>query len=72
MLFRSKKLGVNGACSLIGGIGILISPSPFIFYKYGHRIRQGSKFAPCLDIHMRERVEREEREEEERKGGVQV
>lgn len=87
-----SKLGIGGACSLIGGIAIVIAPSPFIFYKYGHLIRsyffftfpvgiftdclidagQGSRFAPCLDIHMRETVEREEREELEKKSGVAV
>lgn len=54
------------ACSLIGLIGIIIFPSPYLFYKYGPRIREGSTFAPCLDIHMRERVEKEEREEKEK------
>lgn len=34
-----RKLGVGGACSLIGGLAIIIAPSPFIFYKYGARIR---------------------------------
>lgn len=57
------RLGVNWACTLIGGIAILIAPSPFIFYYYGDRIRGSSKFAPCLDIGMRERVEREMAEE---------
>ena len=58
-----SALGIGGACSLVGGIAILIAPTPIIFYYYGARIRQGSTFAPCLDLHMRERVEREEREE---------
>lgn len=61
------RLGVNWACTLIGGLALLISPSPFIFYKYGARIRGSSKFAPCLDIAMRERVEREMGEEKERR-----
>lgn len=65
-------LGIGGACSLIGGIAILISPSPFIFYYYGARIRQGSTFAPCLDIHMKAVIEEEERIEREKKGPVGV
>jgi DHA1 family multidrug resistance protein-like MFS transporter len=37
---------------------------PIFFYHRGARIRAGSKFAPCLDLKMRERVEREEKEQE--------
>lgn len=66
------RLGVNWASTLIAGIGLLIAPSPFIFYKFGARIRGASKFAPCLDIGMRERVEREEREEHEKQEGNNV
>lgn len=57
------RLGVNWACTLIGCIALLIAPSPFVFYKYGSKIRGSSKYAPCLDIAMRERVEREMAEE---------
>ncbi|KAM0792067.1 hypothetical protein ACM66B_004772 [Microbotryomycetes sp. NB124-2] len=60
------NLGVNWATTLLALIALLIAPSPFIFYRYGARIRGASRFAPCLDIPMRERVEREEREELER------
>jgi len=44
------NLGVNWAATLLGGIGLLLLPSPFLFYKYGARIRGNSKFAPCLDL----------------------
>ncbi|KAG0145916.1 hypothetical protein CROQUDRAFT_45074 [Cronartium quercuum f. sp. fusiforme G11] len=54
-------LGVQWAATLIGGVSLLISPSPFIFYKYGARIRMRSKFAPSLDVQMKARVEAEER-----------
>lgn len=54
-----SRLGVNWACTLIGCIALLIAPAPFIFYKFGAKIRGSSKFAPCLDIGMKERVERE-------------
>ena len=64
-----SALGIGGACSLIGGIAILIAPTPIIFYYYGARIRQGSTFAPCLDLHMRDRVMLEEREELEGRMG---
>ena len=39
-------LGVGGAGSLIGGIGILLMPIPFVFYKFGGAIRGRSTFAP--------------------------
>jgi MFS transporter, DHA1 family, multidrug resistance protein len=39
-------LGVGGGGSLIGGVACLLAPIPFIFYKYGARIRTRSKFAP--------------------------
>lgn len=41
-----SALGVGGAGSLIGGVACLLAPIPFLFYKYGKRIRQRSKFAP--------------------------
>ncbi|KAJ6544474.1 MFS polyamine transporter [Mycena capillaripes] len=45
-----SKLGVNWAATLLGGVGLLLAPSPFLFYKYGARIRASSKFAPCEDL----------------------
>lgn len=39
-------LGVGGAGSLIGGIGIILMPIPFVFYKFGGTIRERSTFAP--------------------------
>jgi len=41
-----NALGVGGGGSLIGGVACLLAPIPFIFYKYGERIRARSKFAP--------------------------
>ncbi|SMY20043.1 unnamed protein product [Zymoseptoria tritici ST99CH_1A5] len=43
-------LGVGGAGSLIGGIACLLAPLPFIFFKYGARIRERSKFAPTEEL----------------------
>ncbi|KAF2170391.1 hypothetical protein M409DRAFT_64149 [Zasmidium cellare ATCC 36951] len=39
-------LGVGGGGSLIGGVGVLLVPIPFIFYRYGASIRKRSRFAP--------------------------
>ena len=41
-------MGVNWAGTLIGCICILLTPMPFLFYRYGARIRGSSKFAPCI------------------------
>ena len=41
-----EGMGVNWASTLIGGIALLLLPIPFLFYKYGPRIRARSKFSP--------------------------
>jgi DHA1 family multidrug resistance protein-like MFS transporter len=43
--YMFDTLGVGGAGSLIGGVGILLMPIPFIFYRYGSAIRTRSKYA---------------------------
>ncbi|KAK7021666.1 major facilitator superfamily domain-containing protein [Favolaschia claudopus] len=46
------KLGIHWALTVLAGVGVLLAPSPFLFYKYGPRIRVGSKFAPCKDLEI--------------------
>ena len=41
-----EGMGVNWASTLIGGIALMLLPIPFLFYKYGPRIRARSKFSP--------------------------
>ena len=48
--YMFDALGVGGAGSLIGGIGVLLMPIPFVFYKYGGTIRARSQFAPTDEI----------------------
>lgn len=43
--YMFDALGVGGGGSLIGGVGVLLAPIPFIFYKYGPSIRRRSRFA---------------------------
>jgi hypothetical protein len=43
-MYRSR-LGVVGASALLGGLTLLMTPLPFVFYKYGHKFRQGSRFS---------------------------
>ncbi|KAK6441553.1 hypothetical protein LTR95_002225 [Oleoguttula sp. CCFEE 5521] len=42
-------LGVGPACSVLGAVAILALPVPFIFMKYGLRLRKMSKFAPVVE-----------------------
>ncbi|THV03329.1 MFS polyamine transporter [Dendrothele bispora CBS 962.96] len=58
------KLGINWASTLVGLIGLLLAPIPFLFYKYGARIREHSKFAPCLDLKIAKELQEEERNKE--------
>ena len=41
-------IGVNWAGTLLGCVALLLVPIPVIFYKFGAKIRQRSKFAPTL------------------------
>lgn len=40
-----QRLTVQGATSLLGGLLVLLAPIPFIFNKYGPRLRAMSKYA---------------------------
>ena len=44
--YMFDALGVGWGGTVIGGVATLLAPIPFIFYKYGERIRKRSKFAP--------------------------
>lgn len=52
------RLGVPGACSLLGGLSCLMCAVPFVFIWQGDRLRAGSAFCTLL---------REEKEEAARK-----
>lgn len=56
------NLGIQWAGTLLGCIALLLAPMPFVFYRYGAWVRTKSKFAPCIDLKIREGVEREEKE----------
>jgi hypothetical protein len=45
----------------IGSFSLIISLSPFIFYKYGSKIRAKSKFSSALDLQMKERIDAEDK-----------
>lgn len=58
-----RRLGIAGACSLLGGLSCLVSIIPFIFIWKGERIRAGSRF--CIAL-REQRKEMERRVEEQR------
>ncbi|GAA5922081.1 MFS transporter [Sporobolomyces koalae] len=43
--FMFRRLGNNWALTLCAFLLLAIVPFPFLFFKYGHRYRKGSKFA---------------------------
>ena len=55
-----RALGPNWAGTLLGILEVLIIPIPFLFYRYGGRIREKS----TLIRHMREDEERQKRKKE--------
>lgn len=44
--YMFNGMGIEWASTLLGCIGIVMIPIPIIFYRYGHRIRKHSRFAP--------------------------
>jgi len=58
------KLGIDWASTLLGGIAFILAPMPFLFYKYGSRIRTRSSFAPCIDLSVAKYLEDERLAEE--------
>ncbi|GAA5978913.1 hypothetical protein JCM11641_000091 [Rhodosporidiobolus odoratus] len=42
------NLGVGRACSILGAISAALMTVPFVFYKYGPKLRSMSKFAKAL------------------------
>lgn len=60
-----EGMGVNWASTLIGGIALLMLPIPFLFYKYGPRIRARSKFSPSKDLEIAKEIEAERKAKEE-------
>ena len=62
-----QRLGISGACSLLGGLSCLVCIIPFIFIWKGERIRAGSRFCTVLrerKAEMEKRVEEQTCKEE--------
>jgi hypothetical protein len=45
---RHMQMGIQWAATLIGLFAAVLAPIPFLFLKYGARIRKRSQFAPCF------------------------
>ena len=45
-MYMFNALGVNWAGTLLGCVALILVPIPVIFWKFGAKIRQRSKFAP--------------------------
>ncbi|KAI0827527.1 MFS general substrate transporter [Hypoxylon sp. FL0890] len=65
-----SALGIGGGGSLIGGVATVLASIPFVFYKFGERIRIRSRFAPTgprkPDDEEAQRVEKVEESAEAR------
>ncbi|KAI8450351.1 major facilitator superfamily domain-containing protein [Phakopsora pachyrhizi] len=67
-----SKMGTQWALTLIGCISIIVAPSPFFFYKYGSRYRKESKFAPAIDLKLKETVENENLNNERQRSSTET
>ncbi|KAH8168939.1 major facilitator superfamily protein [Sarocladium implicatum] len=43
-------MGIQWAATLLGCVAIVLAPIPFIFYKYGRKIREKSAYAPTAPM----------------------
>ena len=64
-----KNLGIHWASSIPAFLALMCVPFPFLFYKYGARIRVKCKFARVAQEKMVEMMEGEVEEEEDVSGG---
>ncbi|KAH7055834.1 major facilitator superfamily domain-containing protein [Macrophomina phaseolina] len=61
-----EALGVDWACSLLGFIMLLLCAIPFVFWRYGDKIRANSAF--CSELKERSKTPEEEEEQREDEG----
>lgn len=43
-----QGMGIQWAATLLGCVALVLAPMPFIFYKYGSKIRAKSAYAPTF------------------------
>ncbi|KZP27267.1 MFS general substrate transporter [Athelia psychrophila] len=66
---RCHLPALNWANTVAGCIAAVPTPVPFLFFKYGARIRAGCTFSPCIDLWIAKQLEIEDREAEEMANG---
>ena len=49
-------MGIQWASTLLGCVAAALVPIPVVFYLYGHKIRERSKFAPTMPANMPSRA----------------
>lgn len=54
------RLGISGACSLLGGLSLVMCAIPFLFIWKGERLRAGSRFCIAIKERKEEMVRRAE------------
>ncbi|KAE9400846.1 MFS general substrate transporter [Gymnopus androsaceus JB14] len=59
----STTWAIGWASTVIALISLVLMPIPFLFFKYGAKIRSKSKFAPCLDLKIAKQIQEQEAEE---------
>ncbi|KAM0814975.1 putative Major facilitator superfamily domain-containing protein [Seiridium cardinale] len=52
--YMFNGMGINWASTLLGCVAAVLVPIPIIFYKYGHKIRAKSRFAPTHAVPARD------------------
>ncbi|KAK4223192.1 major facilitator superfamily domain-containing protein [Podospora fimiseda] len=65
-----EALGISGACSLLGGISLLMCAIPFIFLWQGDRIRGNSKF--CIALRERREANAKRIEDQRRRSAAKL
>ncbi|PNY28471.1 transporter [Tolypocladium capitatum] len=55
-----EGMGIQWASTLLGCVAVVLVPIPFVFYKYGGRIRERSAYAPTMPTQPFEEEEEEE------------
>ena len=60
------RLGIGWSCSLLGFLSLLMALIPFVFIRFGDRIRANSKFCQELKQQKREKEAEESRRRESR------
>ncbi len=64
-----RALGVAWATSLLGFLAVALCVVPFVFLRWGGRMRERSRFCQYLKQKKREEMEEREREREGNEGG---